>query len=91
VVIDAKQIAKEFLDQWEKAHSDGKPDYEGLPAKFARFANSVSGNEADAVAKELRDGRKARGWPDPKSDTLDPGIEGAILALWLSGLRNFRR
>ena len=29
--------------------------------------------------------------PILKSDTLDPGIEGAILALWLSGLRNFRR
>ncbi len=80
-MIDAKQTAKEFLDQWEKAHGEGNPDYDQLAAKFALFTNGVDSNEVDAVAKELRDGRKARGWPEKKDGTLDPGIEGAILAL----------
>ncbi len=48
----------------------------------------MSAGEVDAVAKELRHGRNARGWPEKKEGTLDPGIEGAILALWLGCLRD---
>jgi hypothetical protein len=80
---DPKSIATEFLDQWERAHRAGDPDYDLLAKKFSTYTGDVSLAEADAVAVELRKGRKARGWRDPPSDSICPTIEGAIMSLWL--------
>jgi hypothetical protein len=84
-------IASEFLNLWEKAHDvpDGDhPDYDGLRDKFAIFTGkAVSMGDASAVAHELHKERQARGWPDPNPKTIEPSIEGAIMALWLGGLR----
>ena len=86
-------IATEFLDQWERAHSVDQPDYDRLMTKYAACTGQVSVGDADAIWKALRAGRKARGWPDPKSArsgymSLEPTIEGAIMSLWLCALRS---
>jgi hypothetical protein len=89
---DARAIANEFLDLWERAHDipDGaKPDYDRLKSKLAIFAGETDVN-FDALRRELYEGRKARGWPDPKPGTIQPSIEGAIISLWIAGLGDCR-
>jgi hypothetical protein len=89
--IDAPKVANEFLNLWEKAYrecDDAHPDYSRLSTKFALFTGGpIACSEAHAVATELHKGRQERGWPDPQAGTIDPGIEGAIMMLWLGGLR----
>jgi hypothetical protein len=88
-------VATEFLDQWEAAHSVDEPDYDGLAAKYAAYTGRVSMGDAGAIQKALHAGRKARGWPDPRSAppgrmSAEPTIEGAIMGLWLCALRSTR-
>ena len=78
-----KSIATKFLDQWERAHRASHQDYDLLAQKFYTYTGDISAAEADAVVVELHKGRKARGWPDPPSDSICPTIEGAIMSLWL--------
>jgi hypothetical protein len=87
-----QEIANEFLDQWESAHSVDQPDYGRLAVSYAVYTGQVSIEDADAIESALHTGRKARGWPDPKPApsgymSIEPTIEGAIMALWLRALR----
>jgi hypothetical protein len=86
-------IATEFLNQWEREHATGKPNYTRLMRKFAVYGDSMSMDDATAVSFALHQGRVARGWPDPEPAppgrfSIEPTIEGAILSLWLCGLRS---
>jgi hypothetical protein len=102
ISLDAPAVAQEFLDQWAKSCTprDGvdpanflSRDFQNsLAKKFAQFTGwPVSLGEADAVHRELHAGRVARGWPDPDPRTTEPTIEGAILMIWLNGLRTAER
>lgn len=95
--LQAISIADEFLDLWEIAHTDKRPnedDYTKLAHEFARRSGyDASMGEAGQVQRALHKGRKARGWPDtePAADgrkTLEPAIEVAIVALWFGALRD---
>jgi hypothetical protein len=91
----AQTIATEFLDQWERAHSVKRPDYNRLAAKYAAYTGSVCMGDVEAVRHALRAGWKARGWPDPKPApagrmSAEPTIEDAIITLWLCALRSAR-
>jgi hypothetical protein len=93
--IDAPKVANEFLNLWKRAHcerdDDAPPDYGRLSARFALYTGGpIACSEAHAVACELHKGRLARGWPDPQAGTIDPGIEGSIMMLWLGGLRKLQ-
>jgi hypothetical protein len=102
IPLDAPAVAREFLDQWAKACASCNGvnpaeflscDFQNrLATKFALFTGwPVSLGEADAVHRELHAGRVARGWPDPDPSTIEPTIEGAILMIWLNGLKRAER
>ena len=94
--MDHEATANEFLNQWEKAHVDrtdnGHPDYARLRDKYAIYTGQVSIADSLVLKRALHEGRKARGWPDPKLASpkgymADVAIEDAIMCLWVSGLR----
>lgn len=90
-----QEIANEFLDQWEKAHSVDQPNYDRLAVSYAAYTGQISMEDAVAIKKALHSGRKARGWPDPKPApsgfmSIEPTIESAITTLWLDALYRAR-
>jgi hypothetical protein len=83
--LNPKSIATELLNHWQRAHRTGDRDYDLLAKKFCVSTGAVSRVVTDAVAAELRKGRKARDWPSPPSNSIAPTIEGATMTLWLLG------
>jgi hypothetical protein len=86
-------VACEFLDQWFKVHTEkgrSAVDYSQLGVKFMAFENTDDGNRVSEIQKALGVERKARGWPDPTPDTIEPSIEGAIMVLRLGAMRSAR-
>jgi hypothetical protein len=93
-VLNAKDIAAQFLDLWAEEHSDNdQPNYQLLRDKFVAIGDmAINASEVDAVRDELRKQRRERGWPDPKPPSpgkmsIEPTIEGAIIALWRWGMQ----
>ncbi|MGY3344850.1 MULTISPECIES: hypothetical protein [unclassified Bradyrhizobium] len=78
-------IANELLDLWEREHANDQPNYERLKKQFVVFVGEAVDDAA--LYRCLHEGRKSRGWPDPKPHTIEPSIEGAIMTLWSIGLR----
>jgi hypothetical protein len=68
--LSATELADEFLDLWEEAHSK-KHDHQWLKMRYRRFPI----HDEDAVGEALADRREARGWPDQ--------VEEIIMMLWV--------
>jgi hypothetical protein len=92
-MLNAKEIAAQFLDLWAEEHVDNDlPNYNRLQAQLVSAAWAPSASEVDAVRAELGKQRRERGWPDPKPASpgkmsIEPTIEGAIMVLWRLGLQ----